>query len=77
MAAPAVAMVQPPGPKRINEADLVIIKELGSSPCSLSLFLCRKKESGCNRTVCVCVCARVCVCVCMFVYVYVVMCVFV
>lgn len=29
VAAPAVAMVEPPGPKRINEADLVITKELG------------------------------------------------
>ena len=47
VASPAVAMVEPPGPKRINEVDLVTTKELGASPLQ-------------RVRVCVHVCVHVC-----------------
>ena len=83
MAAPAVAMVEPPGPKRINEADLVITKELGASPCSLSLSLLLSFSVAGRRVdvtelcvlVCVCTCVRMCVYVCVCVCVPICTCV--
>ena len=60
-------MVEPPGPKRINEADLVTTKELGGSPLAVCVCV-RACMRACDRAcvcTCVCVCSSVCVCVCL------------